>query len=80
MNILHDKRGVGPIGFILLMLFLVFIMWPFVLAPLFGVSGGLATASGATGLDAFVWNNWNLWFFFIVLIVIAVYFTFGGNS
>jgi hypothetical protein len=74
------NRHGGIISFTILFFFLVFIMWPFVLAPLLGVGGDQATASGATGLDGFIWNNWNLWFFLIFIIVGAVYFTFGGGQ
>ncbi len=73
---LLNRRGMGPIAFILLMLFLVFIMWPVVIAPLFNTAGNEAVASGATGLDAFVWSNWNLWFFVMIVVVIVAYMTF----
>lgn len=74
-----NRRGFGAIGFVFLFVLLV-IMWPFVLAPLFNQAGENALASGATGLEAFLWTNINLWFFFILVVVVFVYLRYGGEG
>lgn len=74
-----NRRGFGAIGFLILFGFLIF-MWPFVLAPLFTVAGQNAVAGGATGLEAFLWTNLNLWFFLILVVVVIVYLRYGGES
>lgn len=74
-----NQRGFGAIGFVFLFALLL-AMWPFVLAPLFNLAGENAIANGATGLEAFVWSNINLWFFFILMIVVVVYMRYGGEG
>lgn len=74
-----NRKGYGALGFVFLFALLIF-MWPFVLAPMFRVAGENAVASGATGLEAFLWTNINLWFFLCLVIVVIVYFRFGGDA
>ena len=74
-----NKRGYGVFGFVLLFLLLL-VMWPFILAPMFTLAGQNAIANGATGIEAFLWTNINLWFFFALLIIIIIYIRFSGES
>lgn len=74
-----NRRGYGIVGFVFLFILLL-IMWPFVLAPLFNQAGANAISNGATGLEAFFWNNINLWFFLTLLIVVIIYMRFGSGQ
>lgn len=73
-----NKQGFGVIGFVFLFIFLI-IMWPLVLARLFTQAGENAVAAGATGLEAFLWTNINLWFFLILLVVALIYMRFSSD-
>ena len=73
------RKGFGPIGFIFLFLFLIF-LYPFVFAPMFTQAGNNAILAGATGLDAFLWRNLNLWVILTLVIIAAVYWALGGGN
>ena len=74
-----NRKGYGIVGFIFLFGFLL-IMWPLILAPMFTQAGQNAIAAGATGLDAFLWTNLNLWFGLTILVVALIYTAFGGGQ
>lgn len=74
-----NKKGIGPVGFVFLFLTLLF-MYPFVFAPMFRQAGENAVASGATGLEAFLWMNLNLWVILTLLLVAGVYYAIGGGQ
>lgn len=74
-----NKKGFGPVGFIFLFLFLL-IFYPFVFAPMFNLAGANAIDSGATGLEAFLWNNINLLVILTLLIIAAIYYSLGGGA
>lgn len=74
---MSSKKGFGALGFIILFLLLI-VMWIFLLAPLLSFAGTNAVASGATGMEAFFWNNLNLWVFFALFIVLIIYLRGGG--
>lgn len=76
---MSNRRGYGIVGFIFLFGFLL-IMWPLILAPMFTQAGIEAVAHGATGLEAFLWTNLNLWFGLTLLIVMLIYTAFGGGQ
>ena len=73
------KGEVGPIGFIFLFAFLLF-MYPFVIAPQLFLAGQNAIASGATGLDAFLWSNLNLWVIIVFILILLVYLRLSGGG
>ena len=74
-----NRKGVGPIGFVFLFIFLL-VMYPFVIAPQLTQAGKNAIASGATGLEAFLWTNLNLWVILTLVIVVAIYYAMGGGA
>lgn len=74
-----NRKGFGPIGFVFLFIFLI-VMYPFVFAPMFTQAGKNAVASGATGLEAFLWTNLNLWVILTLVIIVAIYYAMGGGS
>lgn len=74
-----NRRGYGAIGFLFLFATLLF-MWPYVFAPMFALAGQNAVNSGATGLEAFLWTNLNLWFFVLLFLIVLIYFRLGGEQ
>lgn len=74
-----NNKGIGTIGFIFLFLVLLF-MYPFVFAPLFNQAGQNAIDSGATGLEAFLWTNLNLWVILTLILVAGVYYAIAGGN
>jgi hypothetical protein len=76
---IRNNKGFGIIGFIFLFVLLI-VMWALILAPLFNTAGANAIANGATGLEAFFWNNINLWFFLCLLLVAVIYLRLAGGG
>lgn len=75
----HNRRGYGIFGFVILLIFLI-IMWALFIGKYFSLAGDNAIASGATGLEAFLWTHINLWFFLTLLIVCVIYLRFSGGG
>ena len=73
------RKGVGPIGFVLLFIMLL-VMYPFVIAPLNTQVCANAIASGTTGLESFLWCNLNLWEILTLIIIAAIYYAMGGGG
>jgi hypothetical protein len=55
-------------------------MWAIFLSTYLSLAGDNAIAAGATGLEAFLWTNLNLWVFFCFIIVAIVYIRLGGGN
>lgn len=76
---MRSRKGFGILGFIFLFILLI-VMWAFIFAPMFQLAGQQAIANGATGIEAFLWNNINLWFFLCLLVIAAIYFRLSGGG
>jgi len=74
-----DRRGIGPVGFVMLFIALL-VMYPFVIAPMMTLAGENAVDGGAVGLEAFLWMNLNLWIILVLILVVCVYFYLGGGT
>ena len=79
-KLFRNKRGVGPIGAI--MLFIVFIVMWFV-----WLGGWVATVGhnavvehGLTGLEAFAFDNLNLCIFICMVLGMMAWTYFGGSQ
>ena len=68
MDLLQNKKAVGPIGAI--MLFLVFlVMWFVWLGPWINeIMAIVVTTTGATGIEAFFFENFN----FVILVCLIL--------
>lgn len=73
------RKGYGVFGFAILFIFLI-IMWALFIGKFFSLAGTQAVESGATGLEAFLWTNLNVWFFLTLVVVAIIYLRFGGES
>lgn len=79
-KLLRDKRGIGPIGAI--MLFIVFVvMWFVWLGGWVAEVGHTAvTENGLTGIEAFAFDNLNLCIMVFMILGMMGWMYFGGKS
>lgn len=72
-----QRKGQGLIGFVLIeMIFVIF--WAIFLGHMISMIGDGAIAAGATGIEAFLWSNLNLFIFLFLVLVNLLVFSFGG--
>lgn len=77
---IRGKKG-GVIGYILMLIAVAFIFWPFVFAPLFSVAAvSYDEQVQTTGLVAFVYHNLNLILMVAVLLALVGSALYGGQS
>ena len=76
----HNKRGVGPIGAI--MLFIVFVIMWFVWLGKWvaGVGARAVTENGLTGIEAFAFDNLNLCIMVFMVLGMMAWMYFGGQN
>ena len=74
-----NKRGTGPIGFIILEIFFV-INWALWLGTFINSTmQTIISTNSLTGLEAFLFANMNLWIFIILVIGNVAFFTFAAS-
>lgn len=79
-KLFKDKKGIGPIGAI--MLFTVFVvMWFMWLGGWVADVGATAVAeNGLTGIEAFAFENINLCIMIFMILGMMAWMYFGGGS
>ena len=80
MKLLKDKKGVGPIGAILL--FIVFIMIWFIWLSSFinTVGDSVVIENSLTGVEAFFFSNLNFVVFICMILGMLGFMYFGGEA
>lgn len=79
-HMLRDKKGIGPIGAI--MLFIVFVvMWFMWLGGFVATIGANVVAeNGLTGIEAFAFENLNLCIMVFMVLGMMGWMYFGGSQ
>lgn len=77
---IDSKKAFGPIGFIFLVLVFV-IVWFVWLGGAVGDWGHyIVLTNNYTGLEAFFYENLNMWIFITLILGIMGFFYFGGGE
>lgn len=77
---MNKKGQVGPVAYVFFLVFFIAI-WLLFLGPYLITVGEQAIATGGlTGIEAFVYANFNLWVFLGLTLATVGYFRFMGGE
>ena len=75
-----NKKGVSPLGVVIFVVIVLILIFVYV-APMFNAFGGAAAeVSGATGVEAWFYDNLTLLTFLAFIIAIVWYSVTGGQQ